>query len=199
MGVLIPPGFGNLTFVMTHVGDSEPMMTAIGVDPAGTSLDGPGIAQSAYALWAAQWLTQQPGNLVLEEVRYSVGQDGTDPLTYVYQGTDNGNGGSAYLPQNCALLVKKQTALGGRRGRGRMYIPYLLTENYVDPVGNIDPTYVGGLQDIADDFYDGLVSADLQPVLLHDPGGFGVEPPPTPILQLSVDNKIATQRRRLRR
>jgi hypothetical protein len=44
---------------------------------------------------------------------------------------------------------------------------------------------------------DGLVTDNLAPVLLH--GGSGVVPLPMTITSLTVDSKVATQRRRLRR
>jgi hypothetical protein len=199
MGVLIPPGFGQLTFVMTKSGDAEPMMNTQGVDPAGSVLDPSEIAASAYAAWAAGPLTQMPATMVLTKVIYSVGQDGGDPITYENPGSSAGAGGETYLPQNCAVLVRKRTALGGRRNRGRLFVPYLATESNCDAVGILTPSYRTGLQDIFDDLFDAFTTAGIAPVVLHDPGGIGVEPAPTPMVNYVVDNKIATQRRRLRR
>ena len=72
-----------------------------------------------------------------------------------------------------------------------------IPEVEVDSAGAIGGTYLAASQSHVDDYYEGLVTAGLIPVLLHAEGS----PVTTPIEITSheVDAKVATQRRRLRR
>lgn len=114
----------------------------------------------------------------------------------------------AQLPPNNALLVTKRTA--SRRGTktGRMFIPQV-PEASVDDSGGVSGGFIASSQAIFDDFYDAtttsIVIATTYPVVVHwtrdedgkiDPAIAGV---PTKVDAFEVQNKIATQRRRLRR
>lgn len=100
------------------------------------------------------------------------------------------------VPANCAVLVKKNTALGGRRFRGRIFQPpTLLNEGAVDASGNIAAGGVAAIQATWDQFSGQLVANGYLPVLFHQ--GVGA-PAPTLISSLQVTSLIATQRRRLR-
>ena len=100
------------------------------------------------------------------------------------------------ITSNCALLVNKNTALGGRKFRGRFFgPPCLLQETAVDGSGNILGAVIPTLQARWDGLYDDLIAADIVPHLFHQ----GLAPPvPTPITSLTVQSQIATQRRRMR-
>lgn len=105
------------------------------------------------------------------------------------------DGGSA-LPPNVSVLVLKQTGFGGRANRGRMFLPGF-REDSVDASGIIDPTKLGNLQDALDDFFGSLTSLNLEPSLLHSESSPVATP--TEVLSFVASNKVATQRRRLRR
>lgn len=105
------------------------------------------------------------------------------------------------LPPQNAVLVRKRTALGGKRFRGRFYLPPAwFSESGVDHLGNLS----GGLSpfiDRVDTLMEDFDAAGLDPVLLHSPSEASPEdpvPPPTLITSLQVQTRIATQRRRLR-
>jgi hypothetical protein len=107
-----------------------------------------------------------------------------------------GTGGSNGISSNVSYLVRKVTALGGRAGRGRMYLPGP-TEADVNEAGAILGARVTSLQAALNDFLTQMVADGDGPVLLH-----GVGSPistPTPITSFSLDTRAATQRRRLRR
>lgn len=104
--------------------------------------------------------------------------------------------GAIASPQ-VAFLIKKDTDLGGRRGRGRMYFPGV-GEADVGQTGDVDGTRRGLITAGFEDFRLTLAAADLSMVLLHDDGLTSV-PVPTPVTGLSCDARVATQRRRLRR
>jgi hypothetical protein len=100
------------------------------------------------------------------------------------------------ITSNCALLVKKNTALGGRRNRGRFYAPpTFLNEGAVDASGNIAAGPLATLQTLWTNLFNELATADLEPQLFHQGAG---APVPTPIVAFTVDPMIATQRRRMR-
>lgn len=107
-----------------------------------------------------------------------------------------GTGSGAAVSPNTAILIGKQTGFGGRTGRGRCYQPGI-REALVDDSGLIDSGSTSSLQTAWDDFRTDLIAAALIPTLLHGPDSpISV---PMPITSFVVSNKVATQRRRLRR
>lgn len=101
-------------------------------------------------------------------------------------------GGDAISPQ-VALLVSKTSGLAGRQNRGRMYIPGQ-SETNVDGAGVVLPTFRTTAQNAVDVLLGDLDTLETPMVILHvDPADT-----PTPVTALTVRNKVATQRRRLR-
>lgn len=106
-------------------------------------------------------------------------------------------------PPNVAYLVKKVTSQPGKRNRGRMYLPGV-NELDLDAVGTVATIKRTPLQTAITAFYDAVIAADFQPVLFHndtDAEGNPVAPEltvPTNLTALTLDARVATQRRRLR-
>lgn len=101
-------------------------------------------------------------------------------------------GGDAISPQ-VALLVSKTSGLAGRSNRGRMYIPGQ-SESNVDGAGTVLSTFRTTAQGAMDTFLGDLDTLETPMVILHnDPADT-----PTVVTALTVQNKVATQRRRLR-
>lgn len=99
-------------------------------------------------------------------------------------------------PVNCSLLVNKATALGGRRYRGRMFVPPCgVNEGAVDSIGTISGSTLTSNISQWSSFYDDLVADNIIPHLFHQGGG---APVPTPITAFTVQALMATQRRRMR-
>lgn len=107
-----------------------------------------------------------------------------------------GVNGSDQAPPNVAALVKKNTGLGGRAGRGRLYFP-AIPENEIGDAGVLDDTWYGLFVLKWEDFYNELIGLDVIPEVLHNAGSPIVVP--SPIVTLMPDPVVATQRRRLRR
>lgn len=113
-------------------------------------------------------------------------------------------GGTAFEtpPLNTALLVKKNSAVGGRANRGRFYWPGLIAETDISEVGIIGGASVAAIQTDFDAFLDALGDLDdgdelgIEMVILHDSESPAVTP--TPVTSLTVDALAATQRRRMR-
>lgn len=119
----------------------------------------------------------------------------TGPLVGQHFETVVGTGSASSAPPNCAVLISKQTAAGGRRNRGRMFIPPLFpSEATIGPDGVIAGIDLEALQGIWTVFLGRLLTADYAPMLYHQTG----DQTPTAITGLLVNGLIATQRRRLR-
>jgi hypothetical protein len=104
-----------------------------------------------------------------------------------------GAGASAQSAPNVAMLVQKGTNLGGRKGRGRLFIPGV-PEASVDPSGIIAAGTITALNAVLGDFITDLQTNDVPMVLLHSDSTT-----PTPVTSLNINATAATQRRRLRR
>lgn len=195
MSLIIPPGFSQALLKFSLAGDPEEMVMTFGVDneaPYTGDLSGAAAIRDKFlAAFPASVIST---SYTFRGCKLLVGQDGGPPAIYDSIVAITGTAALANLPQNCAVLVKKVTALGGRRGRGRMFMPpMVLNEGAVDANGMIDESNRDGVNDRWDTFLTGLGM-----VLLHDSLGAGIEPAPTPVTNLIVDGRIATQRRRLR-
>lgn len=105
------------------------------------------------------------------------------------QGAVTGTGS----PPNVAFLVEKNTAAGGRANRGRMFLPGV-TESYVTDSGALIPAAVADWQVALDAWLEDLDTNGSPMVLLHSASS-----DPTTVASLTIDGRVATQRRRLRR
>lgn len=104
-----------------------------------------------------------------------------------------GDAGGACSPPQVAWLVKKSTALGGRKGRGRLFFPGV-PETSVSEAGVLDGTVATAFQGLLTDWLDALSLSGHAMVLLHTDSTS-----PTVVTSLSLQASVATQRRRLRR
>lgn len=190
MGTFVPPGFGLISVEYSLVGDPEPMFTTWGV----TLTDVPTPADLlAYYITDVQELTHMMStDYTAIAIHCAVGQDGGPPVLVDRALADAGTGSAAACPQNVAVLIKKQTALGGRHGRGRTFWPGI-PEGQVNSAGVIGSTALGDWQDAAN-FLEAFTDPFGPPVLLHVDASIT----PTPITGFLVDGRVATQRRRLR-
>jgi hypothetical protein len=136
--------------------------------------------------------------------------DGTSTFT-TGESTAAGTRGTAPFsaaPANCAQLVRKLTAFGGRKNRGRLYLPWSINEGLVDEIGSIDATFTSDTQAKVDDWRDAIVDLGATMVIANrvydrpwnQPNrqlvsvDMGEE-----VIGLTVDQMMATQRRRMPR
>jgi hypothetical protein len=129
----------------------------------------------------------------------TTGQASGDPLVEDKPLAIAGAGSGSQAASNVAVLVHKRTALGGRKGRGRLFIPWAVADSNVDEAGIIVPATVVTMQTAVTSFLNGIITEGMNMVLLHSPDKSGVTVPPTTVSSLVVDGMIATQRRRLGR
>jgi hypothetical protein len=111
-------------------------------------------------------------------------------------------GGQALVtpPPNVTMLIKKVTPARGRRGRGRSYWPGTLGEDDIEETGILAPGVVTGWQGLFNQWTADLLASNVGQVVLQD--SEGVTPPLSPppgVSAFTVQDKVATQRRRLRK
>ena len=130
-----------------------------------------------------------------------VGQDGGEVLTVV--GTTSSTGGRAGADSlNCgqAILVKKLTARGGRRGRGRCFIPWAVGDTDVNEVGALTPSVVTALQTAVNAWLTGVATpAKIDAMVVLHGNGNSLPGLPNTVTSLQVDPIVGSQRRRLGR
>jgi hypothetical protein len=102
---------------------------------------------------------------------------------------------------NMALLVKKSTGTGGRRGQGRWFVPGV-AEAWVDPSGNVTSAVIAAYNAALVTYLDDMTTEGIPCVLLHAASSvLGAPAPPAPYLitAMTCQAVAATQRRRMRR
>lgn len=198
MGIIIPEGYSNCSFIFTCLGSVKEKVTSLGV----ISLDlvqptAADIADQMQAIWSASGRPFAAASMTNDYTfkGCSVTQTvdgfpvvGTELVDVV--GTVN----SDSPPSNTAVIVKKVTAAGGRKNRGRMFVPPAgLGEASIDSSGFYGSGTQAAFQALYTTAIVAMVAADLAPFLFHSDAT-----DPTPITALSVESQVATQRRRMR-
>lgn len=191
MSLVIPPGFAQVALRYRLDGDPEEMISTFGISVEG---DGDAEAGSIVTTHNGQFLGASIATgWTFLGVTLRVGQDGGPPAVVELLSPTPGEAAPSSLPNNCAYLIRKQTALGGRAGRGRMYLPpFVIQEGVIDQTGLLEESDRADLEE--------LISPVIfvRPAfLLHD--SLSPTTTPTPITGISVQQRIATQRRRMRR
>jgi hypothetical protein len=218
MPLVIPPGFFMANVIIEHTGFARAAQVTFGIENAGDSNDPVVLANRIMAALGGPLAPRLDAQARFARVEVRLGQDGGEPLVGVSDVAPiQGTLVIESVTPNVAVLVHKRTSLGGRRNRGRLYLPWFLAEDGVDQVGTITPGSLAAIQTAMNDFLNLLETGGLigPMVVLHDSTRYvttrpspGVvvrtrsettTPPPTPVVALQVDGRIATQRRRLDR
>lgn len=189
----IPTGFAQVNLQWTGTGTPTGAEVVFGVNqdfgmgPADvcTAVEAAIEASDIDEVWSA--------NATLSNIHVKLGPNTTGPaadLGVSFVGLNGGNTGYA----GASLLVHKITATGGRKGRGRMFIP-AIPEGDIAIGGNIEVAPLATAVTQFDAFLAALTTELVPMVLLHnDPGDA-----PDDVTALLVDSKAATQRNRQRR
>ncbi len=177
------------------------MVATFGVD-SGSEEDPEALADAQFFIWA------EAGTIYALDSSSSLYQLGPFECTIMTStgpqtgtGTDFRQFTNATIsppPNNTAILVQKRTSRGGRKGRGRMYLPPAsLHEPNVGATGDITGVTLTAHQTWADEVLAAMDLASQPMVLLHSEEAGAIAP--DPVTSLSVQPKVATQRTRLRR
>lgn len=206
MSVQIPPGYILAAWEMRYPGDPDPWYCTCGFRTPDGIVDGTALANALFSKWAETIKQTQSTLMAFIGVTLKIGSDGAPSMAYSTSPAEQGGTAQNMLPQNCALLVDKLSEGGGRRSRGRFYVPACLVEGAVDNIGSINTELLATLTGAWTSFYAALgdiVESPVWPVVLHSPSTPAVLVPtptgvPTPITSFRVQQVISTQRKRLR-
>ena len=188
-GPIIPSGATQALVAWRGTGGQGPYVVTYGIATGAPTV---AMANAIMAIWVARWQVGVPNTLRLTDVQLWGGPSGG--LTIVTSTSAPNTGASAVnsLPPNCSLIMRKATATGGRRGRGRSHLPGVLDTN-VDDFGFVTSaavtTYNGRLANILADHAAGGFAMTL----LHSSGSTT----PTAITGLTCGPKVGTVRKRL--
>lgn len=205
MALVIPSGFAHCSVQISNSGDPDPWYVTWGV----AVVEDPDVAKIGYRQAHSLEETfgaEMPTSCRITgcNVKLGTGVD-TDPITQFVSYPGTVSAGGPKLPQNCALLVDKYTESGGKANRGRFFLPGVVNEAGCSDVGVIDGADVLNFQTLASALLvrlNDLAPSDPQDgdftpmVILHNADS--PETVPTLVTRLSVQNRISTQRRRLR-
>lgn len=195
MSARIPPGSAEIWIQFNLAGDPEAMYCSLGVELAvgqaanQTATDNVlNAATASVRPVVSSDLTVGPGHMIW-------GQDGGDLRIDGTASPLAGTGAAGAVPVNTGLLVRKLTASGGRRNRGRMTIPGLPEGNVGGTGGLTTAFHATAVTAMNDLMADLIATSEVAALLLfHDTSPFT----PTTITALEPQTKAATQRRRMR-
>jgi hypothetical protein len=155
------------------------------------------IVDGAFLAWSGSDLRDHTTAATsLEKVEGHFGTIGDGDL--IVESTNapiDGGFSSECCPSNCAVLVRKLSALGGRKNRGRLFYPDV-PKTHVNQNGIMDSSWTSQLQSDFEDFFTAVsdVTGLEDGVLFHS----DELDAPTELIGLKVQRQIATQRRRMR-
>jgi hypothetical protein len=190
---VIPNGYAQVNFKMGGTAYPSGAEVTFGVR-LDTSDDPATVAATIRDITLTRLQDRLPTSVSINSILVKFGPNATGPFADLGVAED-GTGSSGDVNPNMAMLIKKVTNEGGRKGRGRMYWP--VAEDQVGQAGVLktSPDQVAAMNGALADWQDDLTTADLPPVLLHN----DEDDPPTVITLFSTQAITATQRRRLRR
>lgn len=197
MGTIIPVGYGQVKMKWGLIAGGAEAVSTFGVD-CDVSASVNTNAAAIEAILVASGRPMAPGNystswnyLGMELTQMTP----TGPQTGVVDVLVPGTTALSTVPPNVAFLMRKNTARGGRRGRGRCFLPPIwISEANVGVEGIISSASLTPVNVLWSAVLTALATASIPAVLLHDDGST-----PDVITSWFIDSVVATQRRRLRR
>jgi hypothetical protein len=201
---IIPPGYADISLELRLATMARSAFITFGVSCSGVPADQ--VAQEAMEPWflpGSSMNSQLDNGVVVVGCTARVGQDGGEALVSYAESGATGGATLTSLPANCAVLIHKRTARGGRRGRGRIFLPWTIGETFEES-GLLNSATKTTLQTAANVWLANLSANSVPMVLLHSASAPGVDEPTTPgspnaVTSLIVDSLIGSQRRRLGR
>lgn len=187
-------GYGQARLVFTVFGRLNQVITTVGykindsASPTDSAAEIDGFFKGATRLIAATHMADSWQYLGVDVTE----NRGLGPIQSSYRAEVDGGASFAPPPSNCAVVVKKVTARGGRKGRGRFFLPpAFLAESDVDQVGRFVKDVIQGRVSASMDAW--RAGAHTKPFLLHADATV-----PDAIIGDVVEGVIGTQRRRMR-
>jgi hypothetical protein len=190
--VIIPVGYSQVNLKYTGsniVGTAE---CTFGV--TNTTPDAPSTVEAAvFTAWDAHLKGLFTNDITLASILVKNGPNATGAFVDVSHGTVP-SGTGLVVPGQVSALMRKVTALGGRKGRGRLYHPGVFTGMLNADQSSIASATITAMSGGYNDFLTALNVAGYPIVLLH-----GDSTTPTIVSSFVCESQVATQRRRVRR
>lgn len=196
----IPPGYAAFSIEHWLANYTRPAVTTFAAKILGTDGVGGTIADAFHYAFTDAFRGGLDTSVTIRNARAVVGQDGTEPLVFDSTLISTGAQTRESVAPALALMLDKRTGIGGRRNRGRMYIPWGVAEGQVSETGAIAGASITSWSEACGDFLrntSGVGESELTelfdfPVLLHS------EPliTPTPITTMSPNPVVRTQKQR---
>lgn len=194
--MIIPADFAQANFRFTGVALPNGAELTLGLDIALYPGTPAALATGLGADFVSSgFLPLMSSEVSMSSVLVKFGPNATGPSA-VSPVAGGGTGASTSVTPNVTTLIRKNTAFGGRSGRGRWYFPGCNEANVANN-GDVSGAYITAMNTALITFLGKIETRDVTPVLLH-----GVDAPltiPTPITSMQCQPLAATQRRRLRR
>lgn len=194
----IPMGYAGISLYYQLGGYIRPAVVTFGVQTGDKGADeiSADVVQSFSS--AGSLKSRLDTNVIMNRVRVAVGTStGEDIVSDLGYNVPGDLAGYAQ-PPNVAILVHKQSNRGGRRGRGRLFLPWSISQGHVLESGQIEEPHWTNLKNACTAFFTKLQTEEIPMVLLHQEGKTTAGAPDL-VTGLRVDARIATQRRRLGR
>lgn len=196
MTLVIPLGYAHVGIEHRLTGYPRAAFTTYGVEvPTGSPFQD--VANSIFTAHQTAMKGVLDTDVRFMAAHCSFGTDGEPFSINSNLASVQGTAPLTSLPGNCAVLVQKFTARGGRRGRGRMYLPWAISEGSVDEAGTIVAAGVTGIQTAVNALLSGLDAAGLTMTLLHNEAGSSAPGAPDAVTSAAVSGIISNQRRRI--
>lgn len=190
--MIIPVNYAQVNHMFTGTAAPRGAQITYGVANPGSAMTAAEIAEAASLAWSTTGLTLAVTSLTLASTKAKLGPNDTGPEAVFTDGSFGIRSQPGVTPQ-VSLLGIKNTALGGRHMRGRMFIPGAAEED-VDESGIVSGAAVGSWNTAFNDFLTALQTAGIEMRLLHTDSTV-----PTPVTSIVLSNLASTQRRRLRK
>lgn len=190
--MIIPVGYAQINHFF--VADAAPRGAQVvyGVDNTGSSLSAAAVASAAHDAFVATCLTLMTNEIQIGSTKAKLGPNATG-LEAVFTDIVNGTRAQPNVTPQVTLLAQKNTALGGRKQRGRMFLPGAAEED-VNAAGLVSTAALGSWNTTLTDFLAALVTNAIPMVLLHTDATA-----PSPVTSMVLSELASTQRRRLRK
>lgn len=194
MSAPVPEGFALIALDFDLVAGGRTATITIGC----TDADAATVNANATAVrtaWIGSFVPAALSSLwQLTRVRYTATRGGL-PVDGVDGNVSQGTATFNPVSPAVAALLRKVTDSGGRKNRGRMYLPAgYLGELAVSPNGTIDSAVVSDSTGRFQSFIAALTDDDLGPVILHADSST-----PTDVVDGFMESQVCTQRRRQRK
>lgn len=196
MAVQLPPGFAQFSVEHVHDDYARPAVTTWGLDVSENVMTPDDLATEFQLIYG-----NSIGDLVDSEVsmtntRVYLGQDAADPDVGIAAGSVPGGASSRDTsPPALAVMVDVRTNKGGRRNRGRKFLPWAVGDSDVNELGQLSTPYISAAGLKLADFVTELTAKNWSLVVLHGAGQSGT-PVPTPVTSLKVAPIVRTQKQR---